>query len=257
MKRLFVLIVLVAAATPRASAVPLPSLTGPLDSEPLECLELSPVAVHVPGVDLDDAISLDVALVADRGVTTDRAVAIAGRAAEAYSPLNVSVRIASVQHADLSGEDAQGLMDQTKALMGGTRPAGADIVATVTSVDIAAADQTAVLGLADCIGGVRFASHAFLVIEDPVITLEIPDDGVSVGPISFEGNLAGKTLAHEAGHLLGAQHHYANCVEGVTTEPTEVSPCTLMFNDADFMSISFGTLESAVVRGHAEIYARP
>jgi hypothetical protein len=61
------------------------------------------------------------------------------------------------------------------------------------------------------------------------------------------------------GHLMGAHHHYANCVEGNLSSdgPNDLSPCTLMFNSVNYASLSFGTLEGAVVRGHAVSYAAP
>ena len=64
------------------------------------------------------------------------------------------------------GTDAQGLIDQSKALFGGARPAGIDVVYTLTSKDIQAGGNTAVAGLADCIGGVAFDDRAFAVGEE-------------------------------------------------------------------------------------------
>ena len=56
---------------------------------------------------------------------------------------------------------------------------------------------------------------------------------------------------------MGAHHHYAKCVEGLTTEgePRELSPCTLMFNAVDLSSFNFSQVNSTVVRGHAQLYA--
>jgi hypothetical protein len=58
---------------------------------------------------------------------------------------------------------------------------------------------------------------------------------------------------------MGAQHHYANCVEGNTSSagPGDVSPCTLMFPAVNGESLQFGALEGLVVRGHAVDYAAP
>ena len=58
---------------------------------------------------------------------------------------------------------------------------------------------------------------------------------------------------------MGGHHHYGNCAEATQGEQevSEGSPCTLMFNFADFHSIHFSTLNGAVVRGHAVDFASP
>jgi hypothetical protein len=106
-----------------------------------------------------------------------------------------------------------------------------------------------VAGLADCIGGVAFPSRAFAVGEvlDP--------DGVDLGIAVLSANLTAKVFAHEVGHLMGGHHHYANCAEGIASDPNEVgTPCTLMFNDVGFSSLAFSTVNTLVVRGHSEAY---
>jgi hypothetical protein len=144
-----------------------------------------------------------------------------------------------------------------KQIMGGTRPPDSDVVYLLTDKDLYADDAgsqsgaTDLLGLADCIGGVRYDQHAFAVGE-------LGDYlAYSQGPVSFLGHAGSKTASHEIGHLLGAQHHYFDCVEGLETETTdgEFSPCTIMAPLVDFGSINFGVLDGAVVRGHALTYA--
>ncbi len=59
-------------------------------------------------------------------------------------------------------------------------------------------------GVAYCIGGVRYADTAFAIGE---------------GSSPWETTLDDKTFsakiaAHEIGHVMGAHHHYGNCVEG-------------------------------------------
>ena len=70
---------------------------------------------------------------------------------------------------------------------------------------------------------------------------------------------AAEVISHEIGHLMGAHHHYANCVEGNLSSdgPGDLSPCTLMFNSVNNASLSFSSVEGAVVRGHAVNYAAP
>ena len=67
-----------------------------------------------------------------------------------------------------NGRDAESSTEQAKRLYKGKRPRGVDIVYTMTSKDITAAGPLGddVAGLADCIGGVRYAKHAFAVGED-------------------------------------------------------------------------------------------
>jgi hypothetical protein len=62
------------------------------------------------------------------------------------------------------------------------------------------------------------------------------------------------------GHLLGAHHHYGNCAEGDrdTAGGGEPSVCTLMWTvQVSHVGLSFGTLEAAVIRGHAVDFASP
>ena len=143
-------------------------------------------------------------------------------------------------------------IDQGKALFGGARPAGSDVVLVLTSKNIEADGAEQVVGMADCIGGVAFAENAFAVSEVQA------EDAVPFGPVTLFSDLWAKVAAHEIGHLLGAHHHYANCVEGNTDIATgDGSPCTLMINDVGLASLGFSTLNGTVVRGHAEVYAAP
>jgi hypothetical protein len=240
-------------AAQRAQTIPMPSQVDVVTDN---CLEAFPEAVHVPVVDDDEQIDVDVYLVGDRGVSSTHADAVLAAAQEAYSPLGITLAKAGYRSATLEGTDSQGIIDQTKNLFGGARPPGSDVVWTLTSVNITAPGfGEAVAGQADCLGGVRYASSAFLVGE------YTGTDGFGLAPIWFYGNLDAKVFAHENGHLLGAHHHYQDCVEGMLKETgperAEVSPCTVMTNFVDFMSINFSVLEGAVVRAHAEEWAAP
>ena len=158
--------------------------------------------------------------------------------------------VPSFQGVSFSGDDAQGLIQQSKALFGGVRPAGIDVVYTLTSKDISAGGNNAVAGLADCIGGVAFPDRAFAVGE------ELDPDSTGVGGLVIAANLSAKVASHEVGHLFGGHHHYANCVEGLLSElGAELSPCTLMINAVDLSSFNFSAVNGLVVRGHAEAYA--
>ncbi len=257
MRRLLSLLAVVAVAglALPANSVPLP---GPFNDpeEACDLQSLYPAAAHVPVVDPDDEIFVDVFLVADRNITTARAAAILAGAQESYEPLGLKLRVSGTRKVEFEGTDAFELIDQARDLFpDGERPAGSDAVLLFTSADIEAAPAgNAVAGLAACVGGVGSPSRAFLVAEDPG-----ENTAFGIGPVKTYDNIPAKILAHELGHLLGAHHHYANCVEGIPSEADEgeVSACTLMTNFADVISINFSALEGAVVRGYAEEYARP
>ncbi|MGH2953806.1 MAG: zinc-dependent metalloprotease family protein [Solirubrobacterales bacterium] len=236
------------AATVVALSAPSPSSAEPIEIGHIpECLELVPAAVAIPP---GAAVPLDVRVLLD-GVSSARGQAVFQTARQSYLPLGISL-VPSFQSVSFSGTDAQGLIDQSKALFGGTRPAGIEIVYTLTSKDIEAGGNAGVAGLADCIGGVAFPARAFAVGEN------FTTDEVSLlGLVTLTRNVTAKVAAHEIGHLMGGHHHYANCAEGLLADPPpdELSPCTLMFNAVDLASLNFGTVNGLVVRGHMEAYA--
>ncbi|HEX7189893.1 MAG TPA: pre-peptidase C-terminal domain-containing protein [Actinomycetes bacterium] len=222
--------------------------SAPIDEEQ-DCLEAVPAAASPSYLFGGAQLDLAVRVLVD-GPTVSRATEIFNTATTSYAPLGVTLRAVSYETVSFTGDDAQGLIDQAKARFGGTRPADADLVYVFTNKDIQAGGNTAVAGLADCIGGVRFDNHAFAVGED---------FGPAEQDDPLQRNGTAKVLAHELGHLMGAHHHYANCVEGNLSEvgEPEVSPCTLMFNVVNLASLNFAQVNSAVVRGHAEEYAAP
>lgn len=243
----------------------------PIDIEPTPCgideptglgTILGDPTVVSDGLDTGQAISLDVALVLD-GIAEADARALVAKAAESYAPLNVALTTHSVRFESFLDEqgrpvtDGLALIRMAKQRLGGVRPAGSDLVAVLTSQDIQQLGQTAVAGIADCIGGVAHPDRAFLVAE------ATPSGDIAIGPVVFQANATANVLAHEAGHLMGGQHHYANCVEGVQASDVrddgtvEGSPCTLMFNAADFLGPNFGVVNGSVARGSAFRFARP
>jgi hypothetical protein len=221
--------------------------------EERDCTEAVPAAVGASGVtDRGQSVRLDVAVLLD-GVSLSRGRAVMRRAARAYAPQRVSMR-ASYQGVRFVGDDPAWLISQAKRHFGGRVPKGKDVVYVLTSEDLDDPTLgTAVAGLADCIGGIRYPEHAFAVGEN------FAGENESVGPLKRNVYASAKIAAHEIGHLLGAQHHYANCAEGIPseTDQREASPCTLMFNSLDLASLYFGTLEASVVRGHATEFATP
>jgi hypothetical protein len=206
-------------------------------------------------LDLGDNILLEVMVLLD-GVARERADDVMRVAANSYAPLNVSLkwRFREVAYAT---DEANELISLAKHEFKGVRPKGFDIVYVMTTKDIQIGGETAVAGLADCISGVSFDDHAFAVGEDFGVE---EDDGRALGPFTHTVDGSAIVVAHEIGHLMGAHHHYGNCIEGNSlenVEDLELTPCTLMFNAVNFGSLPFGTLNTAVVRGHASDFARP
>lgn len=223
----------------------------PVDVE-RECLEPVPDVVSVTFIDnvvLDTMVLLD-------GVSRERGEELMRVAASSYAPLNVTLSW-SFRTVSFETDDADALIQAAKDRFRGERPKGFDLVYVLTSKDIQLGGDTGVAGLADCIGGVRYPDRAFAVGED--FGAE-EDAGRPLGPFVHTVNGSAVVVAHELGHLMGGHHHYGNCVQGVTVEDTqnlELTPCTLMFNFVNFASLPFSTVNTTVVRGHAEEYARP
>lgn len=241
----------VAAATAAAAACWAPAQAS---AEPIEighipeCLEIVPAAIAAPP---GQAMGLEVRVLLD-GVSQSRGEAAMTVARQSYAPLNINL-VPSYQNVSFTGTDAEGLIAQSKALFGGERPSGIDIVYTITNKDLEIGGDPAVAGLADCIGGVAFPANAFAVGEN------FTEDESAVFGVTLARNLTAKVAAHEVGHLMGGHHHYANCAEGLLAESlqSELSPCTLMFNAVDLASLNFSQVNGLVVRGHGEAYALP
>ncbi len=214
-----------------------------------DCGQLVPAAVPRT---LTSSVRLDVIVLVDGSLPID-AQRVVGTAARAYSPLGISLN-PTYRRVSLRGTSALGLVNQARSLLGGGRPAGTEIVLILTDKNIEQGGDASVAGLADCIGGVALPTRGFAVSE----VFDPDEESFGVGPLTLFANLSAKVAAHEMAHLLGAEHHFANCVEGVPSVLTqlEVSPCTLMFNSVDIASLNFSTLNGQIVRGHAEAYAR-
>ena len=217
-----------------------------------DCGPQAPAQLAVRGVtDDSEVVSVDVLVLLDEKATKSLAQRVFAEAARSYEPLGIKLRVAGYRKVQLRGSDTPSLISQSKALLGGTVPTGIDVVYTLTTKSpLTVLNQPIAGGQADCIGGIRFPNRSFVVG-----TLVEP---VPIGPLTFHVYSSARVAAHEIGHLLGGQHQMANCIEGIadfaTDDPT---PCTLMSEAADFDSRHFGTVESAVVRGHAVTYAKP
>ena len=213
------------------------------------CGRLLPAALPTT---LTSSVRVDVTVLVDGSLPIDPR-RVLSTVAQSYRPLGITLN-PTYRTVSFRGASAQGLLQQARSLLGGRRPAGTDVVLVLTGKDIEAGANRGVAGLADCIGGVAFADRAFAVSE-----VFAPDaERFAVGPLTLSANMSAKVAAHEIGHLLGAEHHFANCVEGIVSELTqlELSPCTLMFNSVDTASLNFSTVNGQIVRGQAEAYAR-
>lgn len=232
---------------------------GPRTDEEQDCDEFVPAeeSVTVDGI-TDDGRMLSVAVLT---ILDDVPLAVGqeamATAAGAYREWNIDLEVTYSETSFAPEEFAPEEMEEgrpaistdalvaaSKTWVGGSRPEGIDIVYTISSKFL-----TDAAGFADCIGGVRWADRAFAVGEVA--------DELNLG-LNFYVDGTGKIAAHEIGHLLGAHHHYANCVEGASTDivrDLNPAPCTVMFNYSDFQSAHFGTLEATVIRGHVLAFA--
>ena len=177
------------------------------------------------------------------------------KAPSSYAPLDIKLNFKKWGLLDQPRKrivDSQKMINLSRKQFGGERPRGFDVVYTLTDLDMTAPGLgSAVAGQADCIGGVRYDRHAFAVGEISQY------ENLRFGPVTFYYAATSKIAAHEIGHLMGAHHHYQDCVEGIPTEleEGEPSPCTLMTNFVDFQSLNFSVVEGATVRGHAVDFA--
>lgn len=207
----------------------------PIDSgDLLTCTQLVPHAVAIGNA----PVRLDLRILRD-GVSKAEAASAVVAMRKAFSPLAITVN-PTYKKVSFSGRDADGLTRQAKKLYNGKRPAGVDVVYTMTSKDITAGGSAGVAGLADCIGGIRFPARAFAV-------------GETFGAESGLRNGTGKTMAHEVGHLLGGHHHYTSPEGLFAAEPNLLD---MMAPYLNFTSLRFSTVNSLMVRAHAQKYAR-
>ncbi|HUS23798.1 MAG TPA: zinc-dependent metalloprotease family protein [Candidatus Binatia bacterium] len=215
-----------------------------------------PEYLGIPGVTDDgQTVELSVSVLLD-GIDEQLARDIMAIAKTAYAPLNIDLTLKGVHPVTIHSSVSNEMIDESKSFAGNKPLDGADVQVTMTTKEMQAATGGAgtVLGQADCIGGIRAPYNAFLVAT---VGPEAPFD---VGGFLLSVDQGPETIAHEIGHLMGAHHHYGNCVEGISPEDADrndISPCDLMFPSVEPLSLTFGTLEAATVRGHAVEFASP
>ncbi|MGQ0434036.1 MAG: hypothetical protein ACT452_16720 [Microthrixaceae bacterium] len=240
------------------------------------CLEAYPTALGVSGVTDDGArIDLDILLLLD-GITVTRAQQVVAQSMATYDDIDVNLDIVEYdtsfsapsagQVQDLSGGvrgsiTIEDLFAATKAHVGGVRPDGVDVVFTLTDKEIGEdtdgdgqVDELGVLGVADCIGGVRFDDRSFGIGEAWA-------DQLGGWPLE-QHKTAALVFVHEVGHIMGAHHHYAECA--TAQRPHENNPrvdprhpCTMMFPSAGPNNHVMSAVEAVTIRGHSSSWARP
>lgn len=225
-----------------AAAQDVPARVNPID-DVNRCQEYVPsAAVATIG---DQHIPLRVLVLHD-DLSEDTARTTMAGVAKIYSQLNIDVS-AGYRAVDFPDGTANEYFARAKAAVGGGRPAGYDVVVTMTGGKIVG-DAGTTAGQADCIGGVQVPTRAFAV------TTRL-DENDPIGPgtvnLPFQTNANAEVVAHEIGHLMGAQHHHQTCGDAEDPgDPMEL--CSLMTNDAGLMSSRFSQVEGRVVRGFAE-----
>lgn len=255
-----VLVAVMALAAPAGADARLAGdrLLSPLADPEHDCAEPVPEAMSIPGTTDDGSVVSIETLVLLDGVSKKVGQSIMQLAQESYDSLGLTVtpsfRQVRIPHhgIELGMDDRPGptgdmlaMIEDAKVAVGGVRPAGIDVVLLLTSKDIFywsnGERQYSVAGLADCIGGIRFDDHAFALSE-----------GITPWAERIGDHAPGMFVAHELGHLLGAHHHYANCLEG----NEEDKPCTVMWTiQIRLVARNFGSFEAATIRGHAVEYA--
>lgn len=249
MRRLLLLLALLGSVlvAPASAEAPLSLERDVLGHE--DCDQLVP---ELPGAATGERVDLDVLVLAERA---DLPVVrqITAVAAQTYARLGIRLvprfRV-SRPVPDFEGDSAQ-YLGWLKEQVGGLRPRGIDVVYLATSHDLLGA------GLADCIGGIARADHAFAVgmlTFDGAVGVDIrPSPGLPEPPLAEGG---GKLMAHEIGHLLGAHHHYGYHCALTPDAGDPTHPCDVMFTvPKALLGKHFGLVNAAVVRDQAQRFA--
>ncbi len=206
-----------------------------------DCTEAAPTVLST---DFSEPIDINVLVLLD-GVpqaTAERTMTVVARP---YAALGINLLSHYAAAPAVASVDPIEILDATRAAQSGRRPAGIDLVYTLTNKNLAdPVSGDGVAGMADCIGGIAFGDQGFAVGEVD----ESPAD-----ELGLFGEQTAKIEAHELGHLLGGQHHYANCAQAPPTD-ADRSGCTLLINDVGLAELTFSTLNASVIRGHAELW---
>lgn len=228
-----------------------PSAGGdPITLDEEDCQQIPPDDVPPPATSIDPILPLEARVLSEAGdlATVKRYMKVTK---DAFARIGISLKLryqtvvppeewfAGSGLGD--GPTQPEILEFMKATFGGQRPPGVDVVYFMTRAWAG--------GFSDCIGGIRFADRAFAFGS-----IDYATEGLLPSPTTNEGVIA----AHEIGHLLGAQHHYANCVEAQPSGALrgDTNPCTTMWPVAAQASSTFGLLERSFIRRYTAEYAK-
>lgn len=198
---------------------------------------------HVRDADPGDVLRLSVLLVAAPADVAEVRRDLVPGLIDTFDRIGVRLRV-SVRSFPLRQTDGYPY-EQVRQAYGGVRPPGVDVVDVLTDGFAG--------GIAACIGGIAYPEKAFAsgsIHYAPAGSVAVP---------TVRGAMV---AAHEIGHLLGAQHQQANCVEALPqlaqrpARDGSVGPCTVMSPAAAQISETFSTPERATIRHFVRTYAR-
>lgn len=209
-----------------------------------DCLEAVPLkAAESALADDGREIRLDVLVLLD-GMKLRVAERVFEKVGQAYSPLGIDL-VATFQEVSFTGQDLSALLEESRQITRGERPRGVDVVHTLTAKDVGG-------GLVLCVGGIRYDGMAYSASQGNF------RESVDLGPFKTYVDAPAVIAAHEIGHLLGANHYYGNCFEGLDpqgAQRSEMTPCSVMNDTVIFNSLKFDAVSAAVVRGYALKFA--
>lgn len=221
-----------------------------IDVEAEDCTQIPPDSVPPPALSTEPALPLEVRVLVEAPDKTS-AMGYMKTAKESFARIGINLRlryqtvVAPAEWSAATGfTDGPGqpeIFEFMKGMFGGERPPGVDVVYFMTRHWDG--------GFADCIGGIRFPDRAFAFGS-----VDYATEGIVPAPTADEGVIA----AHEIGHLLGAHHHYANCVEALPSGALrgDTNPCTTMWPAAANASSTFSLMERSFIHSYAELYAK-
>lgn len=172
-------------------------------------------------------------------------------ARETYTRLAIDLRLSYdvLTVRDDQPSSTRELIAAAKQQYGGSVPVGIDVVYVATDNLV----EGAVVGQADCVGGMAYDHHSFASGK-----IDRPESPTNFFGVTFFAQINVIIFAHEVGHLLGAHHHFTNCAESMTVYPGTsdvMAVCGVMINDVGLAGDLFSSVNRVIVRGYANEFA--